>query len=137
MSDYKTIYSDISKDYIDNAVQANLIDRQRYERSKIRESKFNDKWLKQKVNLIDIVNKFVPAIEGIAQQHSEGGVKYDFEGERYIVKCDKVSGYLRIFDKNAQQYCKLDGTPSSDPNETHFKIMRREEMNHEDNGSIG
>ena len=61
-------------------------------------------------------------------QHMEGGVKYDFEGSRYIIKCDKAAGYLRIYDKNVKSYCLLDGTPSRDPEKTHFKIKRREEM---------
>ena len=40
----------------------------------------------------------------------------------------KVAGYLRIYDKQAKSYCLLDGTPSRDPEKTHFKIKRREEM---------
>ncbi len=128
MSDYKSAYSDISKDYVENVVPTNSVDQGRYARSKIRESKYNDEWVKQKVNLNEIVDQFVPSVEGFVAQHSEGGVKYDFEGNRYIVKCDKVAGYLRIYDKQAKSYCKLDGTPSDNLNETHFKIKRREEM---------
>ena len=128
MADYKSAYSDISKDYIENVVPASPVDQGRYDRSKIRESKFNDEWSKQKVNLNEIVDRFVPSVEGFAEQHSQGGVKYNFEGKRYIVKCDKVSGYLRIYDKKTKSYCKLDGTPSDNLNETHFKIKRREEM---------
>ena len=128
MADYKSAYSDISKDYIENTVPSNSVDQGRYNRSKNREALYNENWLKQKVNLNEIVDKFVPSVEGFVEQHSEGGVKYDFEGERYIVKCDKVAGYLRIFDKQAKSYCLLDGTPSKDQLLTHFKIKRREEM---------
>ena len=42
MADYKSAYSDISKDYIENVVPASPVDQGRYDRSKIRESKFND-----------------------------------------------------------------------------------------------
>ncbi|MGN1383581.1 MAG: hypothetical protein ACI4W2_12285 [Eubacterium sp.] len=128
MSDYKAAYSDISKDYIENVVPSSDIDRGRYDRSKKREAKYNENWKKQKVNLNEIVDKFVPSTENFVEQHSEGGVKYDFEGERYIVKCDKAAGYLRIYDKKAKSFCELDGTPSNKREETHFKIKRREEM---------
>lgn len=100
----------------------------RFERSKAREAKYNDIWLKNKVNLNEIVDKFVPQVDGFVEQRSEGGVKYDFEGPRYIVKCDKVAGYLRIYDKETKMYCKLDGTSSRNGDETHFKIKRRKEM---------
>ena len=55
-------------------------------------------------------------------------MKYNFEGSRYIVRCDKVAGYLRIYDKKEKSYCLLDGTLSKNPEKTHFKIKRREEM---------
>lgn len=128
MADYKSAYSDISKDYIEKTVPSNPVDQRRYNRSKKREALNNDNWIKQKVNLNEIVNKFVPSIDEFVEQHSEGGVKYDFEGDRYIVKCDKVAGYLRIYDKKVKSYCLLDGTPCTLNELTHFKIKRREEM---------
>lgn len=128
MADYKSAYSDISKDYIENVVPYSEIDQQRYDRSKLREARNNENWLKQKVNLNEIVDRFVPEVDGFVETHSEGGVKYDFEGPRYIVKCDKVAGYLRIYDKETKMYCTLDGTSSRNGDETHFKIKRREEM---------
>ncbi|MCF0132314.1 MAG: hypothetical protein HUJ72_00460 [Blautia sp.] len=128
MADYKSAYSNISKDYLESAVHSNPVDQGRYDRSKAREAAHNDTWVKRKVNLNEIVDRFVPSVEGFVEQHSEGGVKYDFEGERYIVKCDKVAGYLRIWDKQSKSYCLLDGTPSKDNSLTHFKIKRREEM---------
>ena len=48
MSDYKTAYSDISKDYIDRSVPSNSVDLSRYERSKARKAQYNDEWMKQK-----------------------------------------------------------------------------------------
>lgn len=128
MSDYKSAYSDISKDYIENIVPVSALDQDRYNRSKAREAQHNQTWITQKVNLNDIVDQFVPTVNGFVSQRTEGGVKYNFEGPRYIVKCDKVAGYLRIYDKEAKSYCKLDGTPSRNNSETHFKIKRREEM---------
>jgi hypothetical protein len=128
MSDYKSAYSDISKNYIEHVVPTSEIDRGRYKRSKDREVKFNKNWSKQKVNLNEVVDYFIPAIEGFIKKRSSGGVKYEFEGKRYIVKCDKVGGYLRIFDKKLHSFCRLDGTPSGNRDETHFKIKRREEM---------
>lgn len=128
MSDYKAIYTDISKDYIDIEVQANSIDWKRYNRSKERENLYNEGWIEHKVNLNEIIDKFVHNPSEIVEQHSEGGVKYDFEGKKYIVKCDKVSGYLRIYDKENRSYCTIDGTISKNPEETHFKIKKREEM---------
>lgn len=128
MSDYKTIYSDISKYYVDMIVPASILDQERYKRSKERERKFNENWSKQKVNLNEIVDKFIPRINNIVEQHNEGGVKYVFEGSRYIIKCNKVAGYLRIYDKQAKSYCLIDGTPSRNSELTHFKIKKREEM---------
>ena len=128
MADYKSAYSDISKDYIENTVPANSIEQERYNRSRNRETLFNDHWMKQKVNLNEIVDKFVPSKERFVSSHAKSGVKYNFEGKHYIVKCDKVAGYLRIWDKQAKSFCLLDGTPCGINELTHFKIKRREEM---------
>lgn len=128
MSDYKAAYSDISKDYIENYVPKNQIEQERYNRSKAREAKNNENWIKQKVNLNEIVDRFIPEEGEVVTQQTESGVKYNFEGKRYIIKCDKVAGYLRIYDKETKSYCLLDGTPSRNQDKTHFKIKRREEM---------
>ena len=100
----------------------------RYDRSKVREANNNENWIKQKVNLNEIVDQFIPENGDVVTQRTEGGVKYNFEGSRYIVRCDKVAGYLRIYDKKEKSYCLLDGTLSKNPEKTHFKIKRREEM---------
>ena len=128
MADYKEAYSDISRDYIEHIVPVSPFDRDRYTHSKIREARNNENWIKQKVNLNEIVDRFIPEGSGLVTYRTEGGVKYNFEGDRYIVKCDKVAGYLRIYDKHAKSYCMPDGTPSKNPDRTHFKIKRREEM---------
>lgn len=128
MSDYKAAYSDISNEYITTTVPQNDIDKERYDRSKDRESRNNENWNKQKVNLNDIVYKFIPTKGEVIKTKTEGGVKYVFEGDRYKIKCDKVAGYLRIYDKEKKGFCKLDGTISRNNSETHFKIKRREEM---------
>ena len=128
MSDSKSTYSEVSKYYVNVTVPQNDIDRRRYVRSKDREKKWNQNWLKNKVNVNEVVDRFVPKGDPKRSFHTEGGVKFDFEGTRYKIKCDKVADYLRIFDKKTKKFCKLDGTPSKYEKETHFKIKRRGEM---------
>lgn len=128
MSDSKSTYSEASEYYVNVTVPQNDIDRRRYVRSKDREKKWNQDWLKNKVNVNEVVDRFVPKGDPKRSFHTEGGVKFDFEGTRYKIKCDKVAGYLRIFDKKVGMFCKLDGTPSDDLKVTHFKIIKREEM---------
>lgn len=128
MGDYKAAYSNISKEYIEKDVPHNKMDQDRYNRSKEREKRNNSNWLRQKVNLNEIVRMFIPEDEKQIKMHTEGGVKLNIEGSRYIIKCDKVAGYVRIYDKRNKAYCKYDGTPSRNGDETHFKIKRREDM---------
>lgn len=47
MSDYKSGYSDESKNYIGNKVPNSELDQGRYNRSKDREVKFNTNWLRR------------------------------------------------------------------------------------------
>ena len=122
MSDYKETYSEESKDYIEKVVSSRELDKNRYERSKQREDRYNEQWKKYPVNLNDICDKFAPGDNG----HKEG-VKFVFDGSTHEVKADMASGYLRIYNKQTHQYVKLDGT-SGTAEETHFKILRREEM---------
>ena len=86
-----------------------MLDAIRYYRSKVRESKFNENWKKHMVNLNDVVNQYTPGVKGKPK-----GVKYQFENNKYIIKVDMPSGYLRIYDKSAKMYTKIDGTPSTD-----------------------
>ena len=122
MADKKADYSDASQNYVTKKIHETPIDLERYKRSKARESKFNDSWKKNMVNINDVIQKFTP--NGVSSLH---GVKYQVEDVRYIVKADMASGYLRIYDKSLRLYVKLDGTPGS-LEETHFKIKKRSEM---------
>ena len=121
MADAKTPYSIVSNYYITTIVPNSSIDQDRYDRSKERERKFNENWVKQKVNINDIVDKFAPGSDGY-----EDGVKFVFEGPEYAVIADMVAGYLRIMNNNGE-YVNLDGEPGDDDS-THFKIKKREEM---------
>lgn len=128
MADYKTSYSSTSRKYIKKDVSVSALEQGRYDRSKIREAKYNTEWCKRKVNINDLIKKFILDRGDNVIEKSQSGVKYNFEGSRYIIKCDKVSGYLRIWDKKVKKYCKIDGTVSNNLEETHFKIKKREEM---------
>ncbi len=122
MTDYKSAYSEASQSYIEHDVSISEIDHERYLRSKAREELFNGNWKKYPVNLNDICDEFAPGDDG----HKDG-VKFVFEGMQYTLKADMASGYLRIFDRRAKRYVKLDGTPGF-LGETHFKILKREDM---------
>ncbi|MBP5491643.1 MAG: hypothetical protein J6Y08_02240 [Clostridiales bacterium] len=122
MADDKPKYSKASSTFVQKTIHESKTDMDRYERSKERERKFNDTWMQNMVNLNDIVHLFAPNSEGKVH-----GVKFEFEGDRYIIKADMASGYLRIYDKILRAYVKLDGNPGSLSN-THFKIMKRSEM---------
>lgn len=125
--DSKTAYSEVSKMYVTVTATQLEIDKQRYQRAKRREALHGANWEKNKVNINEVVDKFITDKEKM-KTYSESGYKYVFEGDRYIVKCDKVGGYLRIYDKTSLDYCLIDGTPSDDQSKTHFKIKKREEM---------
>ena len=127
MSDYKTRYSIASNTYIKKTVPENHLDQERYQRSKERERKWKKDWVKQSVALHEVVNKFIPTNDPNRHIKTNSGVKFSFYGTRYIVKADKVAGYLRIYDKQARKYCKIDGTPSNSLRLTHFKIKKRKE----------
>lgn len=123
MSDNKKRYSELSSKYLEDDVNNNEIDKNRFIKSKERERKFGNNWEKNKVNLNEIVDKFCPGAVG----KTESGVKYNYSNGIYTIKCDKVSGYLRIFDERIKKFVKLDGKPGT-RNETHFKIKKRSEM---------
>ncbi len=125
--DYKTAYHEVSELYVTVTATQSEIDKMRYQRAKRREAIHGSNWEKNKVNINEIVDKFIPDKENI-KTYSESGYKFIFEGAQYIVKCDKVGGYLRIYDKKSSEYCLIDGTPSEDQSKTHFKIKKREEM---------
>ena len=123
MSDLKSAYSEASKHYVEVKVFESELDKERFDRSKLREAKYNENWSKQKVNINEIVDEFAPNFTV-----KEKGTKYIFIGERYEVTADMAGGYLRIKDRNTGYWVKLDGTPVSGNCEGHYKIMKREEM---------
>lgn len=123
MSNAKEVYSKTSKYYCEQVVPNNPFDQERYNRAKTRETKFNENWKKEKVNIIDMVNKYAPDADAY-----EKGYKYYFEGKESIVICDMIAGYLRIKNKATDLFYKLDGTLTNSREGTHFKIKRKEEM---------
>ena len=122
MADSKEEYSTESKDFIARVPTDKPAEKE-YERSKKREAKYNERWKKQKVNLNEVVDTFAPD----ATIRKEKG-KLIYEGERYNVLADMSAGYLRIWDKETEQYVTLDGAPDPKYKNGHYKIMRREEM---------
>ena len=123
MSNAKAIYSEASKYYCETKVPSSSIDQERYNKSKAREAKFNENWKKEKVNIVDIVEKYAPNAKAY-----ENGYKFYFEGEKYTVITDMVAGYLRIKDNASGKWLRLDGTLTKSDKRTHFKIKRKEEM---------
>ena len=123
MPDSKSNYSLSSSEYVNNEAITNAIDIERAKRSKEREEKYNENWKQNMVNINEIVDKFCPDVVG----KTVSCVKFVYENENYMIECDKVAGYLRIYDKKAKRYVKADGTPGSSE-ETHLKIKKREEM---------
>lgn len=122
MSDQKSFYSEASQSFVEAAQHKDAASKRQYEKSKEREEKHNENWLKRKVNINEVIDTFAPGSIG-----RRAGVKILFEGDRYNVIADMAAGYLRIFDTVLGCYVRLDGSPGSDE-ETHFKIKRREEM---------
>lgn len=122
MADSKIPYSNASEKYIEMVNDQFNIYGKKYLEIKSREEKYNASWCKIKVNLNDVVNKFAPNASG----HVEG-YKYIFSGDKYDVVTDMVAGYLRIYNRDTNQYVNLNGKPDSN-NNTHFKIKRKEEM---------
>ncbi len=123
MSTAKEMYSEVSKYYCEIKTRQSESVKRLYEKSKERERKYNENWKKEKVNLIEIVEKYAPNATAY-----ENGVKFYFEGTENIVITDMASGYLRIFNKATGLHYRLDGTLSDSNEGTHFKIKRLEEM---------
>ena len=91
MSNAKSAYSVISGYYCEQVVPSSQKDKNRYDRSKRREQKYNEEWKKEKVNVNEIVDKYAPDAESYRD-----GVKFYFEGKENTVMCDMVGGYLRV-----------------------------------------
>ena len=123
MSNAKKPYSEASSEYIQNQVPISDFDKKRYERSKRKEAIFNENWVKQKVNLNGLVDKYAPNTEP-----KDHGTKMEWKGPVATVVADKVSGSVRICLNNTKTYLDLNGIPNRDQSKTHFKIKRPEEM---------
>lgn len=123
MPDNKELYSKTSYYYVETKVPSSKSEYDRYNNSKNREKLFNSIWLQQKVDINKIIDKFCPNYTIKLR-----ATKIIFKGERYSVSADMVAGYLRVRDEKLKSWVKLDGSPSKNNDETHFKIKRREEM---------
>ena len=123
MSNAKKPYSEASAEYIQNRVPIFDIDRKRYERSKRKEAEFNENWMKQKVNLNKLVDRYAPKAKP-----KDHGTKMEWNGPVATVIADKISGSVRICLNNTKTYLDINGIPSRDQSKTHFKIKRPEEM---------
>ena len=117
MADSKAAYSTAAYNYDMRTRHFFMPDAMRYYRSKLRELKYNDNW---KNNMV--VSRFTPGAKG-----RTSGVKYEFKSDKYVIKVDMPSGYLRIQNRKTGDYLKLDGSPGSNE-ETHFKVKKRREM---------
>lgn len=124
MSDSKSLYSQSASIYINSQVSQNPADKLFYEKSKRRESKHNNEWLKHLVNLNDIIAKFAP---NPITSTVNGKFIFKSQDGRYNIVTDMVAGYLRIYDNKLKKYVKLDGTPGNEK-ATHYKIKKSKEM---------
>lgn len=116
MADSKNNYSRESKKYTNNTTKISKNAQKSYNVSKEKENKYGNSW--EKVNINEIVDKFAPNAKEYVN-----GYKYIFEGDKYDVIADMVSGSLRIINKATNQPLKLDGKPGS-KKDTHFKIKK-------------
>lgn len=123
MSDAKSHYSAASSDYVNRIVSSSPIDRERYRRAKAREARWNANWIRQSVNINDVIRNFTP---NDTVGHRDG-IKHVYENSHYKVVADKAAGYLRIYDKWLRRNVDLNGRVQT-PARTHFKILKREEM---------
>ena len=122
MADTKEAYSVHSAIYTAVDARISSIDEARYKRAKARESTWNVVWKRNMVNINDIVAAFAPGTHETLR-----GIKLIFHGPSVDVIADMAAGYLRLRNRKTKDYLKLDGSPGN-RDETHFKILRREEM---------
>lgn len=123
MSDDKDSYSEASSDFVNGASAGDTEKERLFNEGKERERKHNKRWLKQSVNLNEVVDTFAPGAKG--EVH---GVKFLFKGERYTVVADMANGSVRVYDTEQRGFVTSDGRLSKKGGPTHFKIKRREEM---------
>lgn len=124
MSDYKTPYSWAADHYVQLAkTEVDKVVTFDYQKSLHRKAQHADNWAKTSVNINEIVDAFAPNASIL-----DAGVKYIFQGKDYNVVADLVSGYLRIFDNVRKVYVDLNGHYQKNPDLTHFRILKREEI---------
>lgn len=124
MSDTKSLYSKVSEIFVENANAKDELMKFEYEKSKARERKHNQEWLKRPVNLNEVIDTFAP--EYTSRQVNGKYIFSSVDGH-YDIITDMSAGYLRIYDKKINKYIGLDGKPGKEKN-THYKIKKREEM---------
>ncbi|MDP9801193.1 hypothetical protein J2S49_001269 [Arcanobacterium wilhelmae] len=122
VSDAKAEYSSSAKRYIDHT-EGNPIDIGRVARARDRERRYNSQWLALAVDINQVVEKYTPGVRG-----KPNGYKWVYRGERYEIRADMIVGYLRVYDLHAHSFLNRMGVPSSVEQDTHFKILKREEM---------
>ena len=120
MSNHKTIYSNLSSYYVGFVVPDSEKAQKDFLSSKKREADWNDNWKKYKVNINVLLDKYVPGVHPKIET-----VKAVYENNRYRLKADMASGYIRVFDKQKKTFLDINGNPSNDPATTHFKILKK------------
>ena len=119
MADTKTAYSNSAMHYTSQVPFNKNIERASVKAKRV--GKYKSKMISVDIN--KIVNEFAPNATIVNNDR-----KMLFIGEKYVVVADKHAGYLRINIKGTDNYIKLDRTISSKNNETHFRILKKEEM---------
>lgn len=128
MADSKSEYSGESTRYIKDDVPKNPDDFRRYYQALNRKSNFKANWLKHAVNLNDVIIQYLGTNRAKINIRTEGGIKLVFENSKYEIKCDKVGGYLRVWDIKNKHYYTETGKASNKNDETHLYIKKRKEM---------
>ena len=123
MSNAKTAYSSSSREYVNNTILQSELDKQRYYRSKTRETLYNENWLQQKVNLNELIEKYAP--KAIPKDH---GIKMEWKGPKFTVVADKANGSVRIKVNGTSLYLDKNENTTHDKETTHFKIKKWEEQ---------
>ena len=102
MANSKRMHSKLAEYSNGFVVPGSAKDRERYEKSKERERKYNERWKQHKVNLNELVNRYTPGATPKIK-----GVKAIFDGDRYKIIADLPSGYAKVQDKTTKKMVKL------------------------------
>jgi len=101
------MYSKLAEYYNGFVVPGSAKDKERYEKSKERERKFNERWKQHKVNLNELVERYAPGATPKIK-----GVKAVFEGKDYKVIVDLPSGYAKVQEKATKKWLNMMGLSS-------------------------